>query len=96
MTLQYLGVPIAGTSHLFGDNASVVTSSSIPHSSLKKGHNALSYHRVREAIAAKIFFYHKIAGKVNPNYVVCKHTWYQDALPILKPLLFWKGKRLQI
>jgi hypothetical protein len=95
-TLRYLGVPINGCSHLFGDNASVVISASIPHSSLKKRHNALSFHRVREAIAAKVLYYHKIAGKNNPSDVVSKHTGYQDAWPVLKPLLFWKGERLQI
>jgi hypothetical protein len=50
--LRYLGVPINGRSRLFRDNASVVITSSIPHSSLKKRHNALCFHRVREAIAA--------------------------------------------
>ena len=39
---------------MFGDNQSVITSSTIPHSRLSKRHNALSYHRVREAIVAKI------------------------------------------
>ena len=31
-TLRYLGVPIKTTSYLFGDNRSVVTSSTLPHS----------------------------------------------------------------
>jgi hypothetical protein len=55
-TLQYLGVPIDGPSHLFGDNASVIINSSIPHSSLEKRHNTLSYHRVREAIAILVMW----------------------------------------
>ena len=59
-TLRYLGVPVNGESFMFGDNQSVVTSSTIPHSALNKRHNALSYHRVREAVAAGIIrFYHK-------------------------------------
>ena len=37
MTLRYLGVPIKGKSYMFGDNQSVVTSSTIPHSKLKNG-----------------------------------------------------------
>jgi hypothetical protein len=76
---------------LFGDNASVIISSTIPHSSLKKRHNALSYHRVREAIAAGILYFHKIAGHLNPSDVLSKHIGYQQAWPILKPFLFWKG-----
>ena len=39
---------------MFGDNESVVNSSSKPHAKLHKRHNALSFHRVREAIAAKL------------------------------------------
>ena len=53
-TLRYLGIEVQEASYLFGDNQSVVTSSTVPHSGLKKWHQALSYHRVCEAIAAKI------------------------------------------
>jgi hypothetical protein len=53
-TLRSLGVPIDGPAWMFGDNQSVTTASSIPHSSLNKRHNALYYHRVREAIASKV------------------------------------------
>jgi hypothetical protein len=91
-TLRYLGVPIEGKTHLFGDSASVITSATIPHSSLKKRQNALSFHRVREALAAGIMYFHKIAGKLNPSDILSKHTGYPQAWPILKPLLFWKGK----
>ena len=40
--------------YMFGDNKSVITSATIPQSLLNKRPNMLSYHRVREAIAAKI------------------------------------------
>jgi hypothetical protein len=48
--------------YMFGDNQSVLTSSNIPHSSLNKRRNALSYHCVREAVTSDIlcwFFYVK-------------------------------------
>ena len=45
-TLRMLGVPIEGPSWLFGDNKAIVTSSTIPHSSLNKRWNAISYHKV--------------------------------------------------
>ena len=44
--------------YMFGDNKSVVMSSTITQSILNKRHNMLSYHRVREAIAAKIREFH--------------------------------------
>ena len=62
-TLRYLGVPIKSKAYMFGDNKSVVTSSTVPHSLLSKRHNILSYHRVREAIAAKIL----VTGVIPPR-----------------------------
>ena len=43
-TLRYLGVPIKTKSYLFGDNRSVLTSSTLPHPTLGKRHNILAYH----------------------------------------------------
>ena len=56
--LRYLGDPIMTKAYMFGDNKSVVTSSTIHQSILNKRQNMLSYHRVREAIAAKILDFH--------------------------------------
>jgi hypothetical protein len=44
--LQSLGV-------MLGDNMSVVLNTTVPSSVLKKKHNAIAYHRVREAICSK-------------------------------------------
>ena len=46
-----------------GDNRSVVTSSTIPNSTISKRHHLASYHRVREAIAAKYISFHWKDGK---------------------------------
>ena len=43
-TLRYLGVPIRDKSYMFGDNRSVVTSSTIPNSPISKRHHLASYH----------------------------------------------------
>ena len=72
-TLRYLGVPIKTKSYLFGDNRSVVTSSTLPHSTLGKRHNILAYHRVREAIASKILAYHWIRTGYNLSDILSKH-----------------------
>jgi hypothetical protein len=58
----------------------------------KPDHNALSYHRVREAIAAKIIKFFHIDGKMNPADVLSKHTGYADSWPLIQPLLFWRGQ----
>ena len=86
------GVPIDGASWLFGDNKSVVTSSTIPHSSLGKRWNALSYHRCREAVAAGIVRFHHIAGDENPSDLLTKPLPHYKARVHLKPLLFWNGE----
>ncbi len=49
-----MGIPLDDTAYMFGDNQNVITQSTIPHSVLSKRHNALAYHRVREAVAAKV------------------------------------------
>jgi hypothetical protein len=43
---------LEGTANVFCDNQSVVTTVSVPESTLKKKHNSIAYHRVREAVAA--------------------------------------------
>jgi hypothetical protein len=95
-TLRYLGVPVNARSYMFGDNQSVVTNSTIPHSSLHKRHNALAYHRVREMIAAKVLGYYWIDGKNNPADIVSKHWGYQQVWQLLKPLLFYSGNTLDL
>ena len=52
-TLRYLGVKVNSKSYMFGDNESVVNSSSVLHAKLHKRHNILSFHHVREAIASR-------------------------------------------
>ena len=59
--------------YVFGDNKSVVTSSTVPHSLLSKRHNILSYHRVREAIAAKILVFHWCDSSQNKSDILSKH-----------------------
>jgi hypothetical protein len=50
--LRMMGIPIAGPCSVLCDNESVVKISSIPESILKRKHNAIAYHRVREASAS--------------------------------------------
>lgn len=90
-TLRYFGVPIRTHAYMFGDNQSVITSSTIPHSALNKRHVALSYHRVREAIAAKILVFTHVEGKQNPADVLSKFCNGTDLYNHTRPLLFWKG-----
>ena len=90
-TLRMMGIPIDGKSWLFGDNQSVITSSTIPKSTLSKRHNALSYHRVRECIAMGIINLLHVDGKNNPSDVLTKFLPWSNLRPLTEPLLFWQG-----
>ena len=94
--LRYLGVPICNKSYVFGDNKLVVKSSSIPHSKLHKRHTALSFHCVREAVAAKIIGFYFIEGENNPADILSKHYSYAANWPLFQCLLFWQGDTIEI
>jgi hypothetical protein len=76
--LQYLGVSVQGSLRLFGDNGSVVTGVSVPHSPLKKRHHALSYHYTWEAVASKVVDFQFTPGHLNPADILSKHWGYQQ------------------
>ena len=90
-TLRYLGVEVHGPTRVFGDNGSVITSGSIPHSPLKKRHHALAYHYTREAVASGMIELHHIPSEKNPADILSKHWGYQQVWPNLQAILFWRG-----
>jgi hypothetical protein len=57
-----------------------VDSSTIPHAEFHKHHNALSLHRVQEAIAAKFIAMHHLDGIFNPADILRKHWAYLSDL----------------
>jgi hypothetical protein len=63
--LRSLGVPINGPSVLLGDNKGVVLSATQFTSVLTKKHHAISYHKVRECIAAEIVDFRWVDGENN-------------------------------
>ena len=89
--LRYLGVRVQGPTNLFGDNGSVVTSGSLPHSPLRKRHHALAYHYTREAVASSAVAFRFIPGDINPADILSKHWAYSAVWPFLQPILFWEG-----
>ena len=90
-TLRYLGAPIGTKSFLFGDNRSVVTSATLPHSTLTKRHNILAFHRVREAIAAKLMGFYWIQSAYNLCNMLSKHWDHPTVYPMILKLLITRG-----
>ena len=95
-TLRYLGVPIEERSYMFGDNQSVVTSSTVPGSVLGKRHHLLAFHFIREAIAAKYIAFIFLPGYLNPADIVSKHWAYADVADRLQAILYHQGDTAQL
>ena len=78
---------------MLGDNNAVVLNTTLPSSQLKKKHQAVCYHRVREAIACKILEFHHIPSWANFSDVMTKPVSAQVFHSFVKPVLFrtsWK------
>ena len=91
LTLMWLGVPLHGSPILLGDNESVTISGTQPDNKLHKRHLMLSYHYVRENVAAGCIRFAFIRGEYNPADTLSKHWAYQAVWPLIQPILFWKG-----
>ena len=76
---------------MFGDNQSVICSSTILVSVLKKRYNALSYHPVHAAIAAGYVKFRHIDGTENPADIFTKYLELYKMAKITLPLLHWQG-----
>ena len=67
-----MGVPIEGPNHVFCDNEAVYKNSSTAHSTLKKKHNCICFHRVRECVTAGIQVVHKFDTADNLSDILTK------------------------
>ena len=71
--LRMFGVPIEGPTNVFCDNEAVTNNAIFPaESTLKKKHDAIAYHRTREAVAAGTIRVTKEDGKTNLADVLTK------------------------
>jgi hypothetical protein len=84
-------VPVREKSYVFGDNKSVVDSSMQLSAKLHKRHTMLSFHRVREAIAASILGFYFIPGDDNPADILGKRWGYTQIKERLLSLFFRRG-----
>ena len=71
-SLRLLGIKIEGPSWMFGDNMSVILSTTMPSSSLKKKHLSIAYHRVREMIACKAIQFLHVESEYNYADILTK------------------------
>ena len=69
--------------YMFGDNESVVNSSSQLYAKLHKRHTALSFHQVCEDIASGYIDFNFINGKNSPTDILSKHWSYSSIWSLL-------------
>ena len=86
--LRMLGVPIDRSTTMYGDNMAVVLNTTVPSSQLKKKHNAIAYHRVREAIAAQIVRFAHIPSTMNIADILTKPLPVDTFQRLVTPVLF--------
>ena len=87
--LHMLGIPLRDNATvLFGDNQGVIMNTSLPSSSLKKRHNAISYHFVREAVAANILRLVYLPTNLNISDILTKAITPTKLRNLIWPILF--------
>ena len=91
--LRCLGcyVPTDGScpTKIFGDNLAVIQSSQNPAADLSKKHVAISFHTVREAIAARIIEPYWLKGKYNMSDIMTKQIPKPEFMDHCD-YIFWK------
>ncbi len=87
--LRMFGVPLEGATNMFVDNQSIVLNATVPSSTLKKKHNSIAYHHVREAITAKIIRIAKVHGKKNLADMFTKPLPANELLTLIRKILYF-------
>ena len=70
--LRMFGIPFNGPAQVFCDNKAVYKNAGFAHTTLKKKHNSISFHRVRECVASGILCVHKVDSKYNLEDILTK------------------------
>ena len=86
--LRMMGAEPDGPALMLGDNNSVVLNCTMPSSVLKKKSSAVSYHRVREAIASGVMKFSHIPTELNYADILTKPVSGQRFRDLVQPLLF--------
>jgi len=86
--LRMMGVPIDDSTAIYCDNEAVVRSTTAPESTLKKKHNAICYHRAREAQASGHVRLAKILGTENRADPFTKVTVGEHRTYLMKKIFF--------
>ena len=70
------------------DNEAVIKNTTLPSSTLKKKHNAIAYHKVREAVAAGIVRLAYVKSEMNRSDILTKPLGSQNMYQLTRGILF--------
>jgi len=87
--LCMFGLPLSSPSNMFVDNQSVVLNATNPTSTLRKKHNTIAYHCVRESIASGIVRIAKVAGKCNLADLFTKVLPFANLINLTRKVLYF-------
>ena len=88
---RMMGLRVTQPSTLFCDNASVIQNTTLPSSTLKKRHNSIAYHKIREAVAAGIVRIAYCQSSQNLADLLTKPVSPQDYYQLLNGFLFTRN-----
>ena len=86
--LRMFGIPVLGEANVFCDNEAVYKNVSFAESTLKKKHNSICFHRVRECVAAGILFVHKVNSAFNLSDILTKCLPREARVRIRQRIMF--------
>ena len=70
--LRMMGIPLEGTTHMYGDNMSTIHNTQCPESQLKKKSDSICCHAVREAVAMGEVLTGHVKTDENPADILTK------------------------
>ena len=85
---RMMGIAVDDPAVLLMDNEAVVKNSTLPSSTLKKKHNAIAYHKVREAVAAGFVKLAHVKSENNRSDILTKPMGPQDHYRLTCGILF--------
>jgi hypothetical protein len=86
--LRMFGIPISGQTKTYCDYQGIVKNVSIHELVMSKKHNAINYHAVREAVAARIMQVAKEDGDSNLADLLTKPLMEQRRVTLLRSILY--------
>ena len=90
--LRMFGIPLEGAARVFCDNESVYKSSSDPSVQLKRRHQSIAYHMVRENVANGTILVYKEDGDTNLADILTKSTLNREKRIEIRQCIMYNGK----